>query len=84
MERQPHGGAGQMKLLGLVIGSMAMLASTAFAAEYRLKLAHEVAVGSTQDMAAKTVRRAGQGTHRRQCRGHPSLRTAASAPPSRR
>ncbi len=42
-----------MKLLGFVIGTVAMLASTAYAAEYKLKLAHEVAVGSTQDMAAK-------------------------------
>jgi TRAP-type transport system periplasmic protein len=41
-----------MKLLGFVIGSMAMLASTAFAAEYKLKLAHEVAVDSTQHLAA--------------------------------
>jgi TRAP-type transport system periplasmic protein len=42
-----------MKLLGFVIGSIAMLASTAFAAEYRLKLAHEVAEDSTQHAAAK-------------------------------
>ena len=41
-----------MKLLGFVIGSMAMLASTAFAAEYNLRLAHEVAVDSTQHLAA--------------------------------
>ena len=41
-----------MKLLGFVIGSMAMLAGTAFAAEYKLKLAHEVAVESTQHQAA--------------------------------
>jgi TRAP-type transport system periplasmic protein len=42
-----------MKLLGLVIGSMAMLASPALGAEYQLKLAHEVAVDSTQHEAAK-------------------------------
>lgn len=42
-----------MRLAGLVIGAMAMLAGTALAAEHRLKLAHEVAVGSTQDLAAK-------------------------------
>src|SRR5215211_5578865 len=53
MCRRPHQGDGAMKLLGFVIGTMAMLASTAYAAEYKLKLAHEVAVGSTQDLAAK-------------------------------
>jgi tripartite ATP-independent transporter DctP family solute receptor len=42
-----------MRLLGLVIGSMAMLASPAFAADYKFKLAHEVAVESTQHLAAK-------------------------------
>jgi TRAP-type transport system periplasmic protein len=42
-----------MRLLGFVLGSMAMLASTAFAAEYNLRLAHEVAVDSTQHKAAK-------------------------------
>jgi len=41
-----------MKLLALMIGSMAMLASTAFGAEYKFKLAHEVAVDSTQHLAA--------------------------------
>ncbi len=41
-----------MKLLGAVIGSLAMLASTAFGAEYQLKLAHEVALESTQHAAA--------------------------------
>ena len=41
-----------MKLLGFVIGFMAMLAGTAFAAEYNLRLAHEVAVDSTQHLAA--------------------------------
>ena len=41
-----------MRLLGFVIGSAVMLASTAFAAEYNLKLAHEVAVESTQHLAA--------------------------------
>ena len=42
-----------MKLLGFVVGSVAMLAaSTGFAAEYRLKLAHEVAEESTQHAAA--------------------------------
>ena len=41
-----------MKLLGFVIGSAVLLASTAFAAEYNLKLAHEVAVESTQHLAA--------------------------------
>jgi TRAP-type transport system periplasmic protein len=41
-----------MKIIGLVIGTMTMLASTAFAAEYNLKLAHEVAVESTQHAAA--------------------------------
>ena len=41
-----------MRLLGFVIGSAAMLAGTAFAAEYNLKLAHEVAVESTQHLAA--------------------------------
>jgi TRAP-type transport system periplasmic protein len=42
-----------MNFLGLVIGSMAMLASPALGAEYQLKLAHEVAVDSTQHEAAK-------------------------------
>ena len=41
-----------MKLAGFVIGSLAMLATTAFAAEYKFKLAHEVAVESTQHLAA--------------------------------
>ena len=42
-----------MKLLGFVVGSVAMLAaSTAFAAEFRFKLAHEVAEESTQHAAA--------------------------------
>ena len=41
-----------MRLLGFVIGSAAMLAGTAYAAEYNLKLAHEVAVESTQHLAA--------------------------------
>lgn len=42
-----------MKLLGFVAGCVAMLAaSTAFAAEFRFKLAHEVAVESTQHAAA--------------------------------
>ena len=41
-----------MKLLGFVIGSLAMLAGTAFAAEYNMRLAHEVAVDSTQHLAA--------------------------------
>lgn len=42
------------QLIGFVIGSMAMLASTAAfaAAEYKFKLAHEVAVESTQHAAA--------------------------------
>jgi TRAP-type transport system periplasmic protein len=43
-----------MKLLGLLAASVAMLATTtAFAAEHRLKLAHEVAEDSTQHAAAK-------------------------------
>jgi tripartite ATP-independent transporter DctP family solute receptor len=46
------GGDRKMKLLGLVIGSMAVLASPALGAEYQLKLAHEVAVDSTQHQAA--------------------------------
>ena len=41
-----------MKLMGSVIGCMAMLTSMAFSAEYKLKLAHEVAVDSTQHLAA--------------------------------
>lgn len=42
-----------MKLSGFVAGCVAMLAaSTAFAAEFRFKLAHEVAVESTQHAAA--------------------------------
>ena len=41
-----------MKLAGFVIGSLAMLATTASAAEYKFKLAHEVAVDSTQHLAA--------------------------------
>ena len=41
-----------MRLLGFAIGSAVLLASTAFAAEYNLKLAHEVAVESTQHLAA--------------------------------
>jgi TRAP-type transport system periplasmic protein len=41
-----------MKLAGFVIGSLAMLANTAFAAEYKFKLAHEVALESTQHLAA--------------------------------
>jgi len=39
-------------VIGCMIGSMAMLASMAFSAEYKLKLAHEVAVDSTQHLAA--------------------------------
>lgn len=42
-----------MKLLGSVLGSVAMLASPAFGAEYEMRLAHEVAVESTQHSAAK-------------------------------
>ena len=42
-----------MKLFGFVLGSMAVLASTAFGAEHQFKLAHEVAVDSTQHQAAK-------------------------------
>ena len=41
-----------MKLVGMVIGSAVVMASSAFAAEYNLKLAHEVAVESTQHLAA--------------------------------
>ena len=41
-----------MKLFGFVLGFMAMLAGTAFAAEYNFRLAHEVAVDSTQHLAA--------------------------------
>lgn len=41
-----------MKLLGFVFASMTVLAGTAFGADYRLKLAHEVAVDSTQHQAA--------------------------------
>ena len=41
-----------MKLLAVMIGSMAMLAGTAFGAEYKFKLAHEVAIDSTQHLAA--------------------------------
>ena len=39
-------------VIGCMIGSMAMLTSMAFSAEYKLKLAHEVAVDSTQHLAA--------------------------------
>ncbi len=41
-----------MKFVGMVIGSAVVMASSAFAAEYNLKLAHEVAVESTQHLAA--------------------------------
>ena len=41
-----------MKFIGMVIGSAVVMASSAFAAEYNLKLAHEVAVESTQHLAA--------------------------------
>lgn len=41
-----------MRLLRFVMGFLAMLAGTAFAAEYNMKLAHEVAVDSTQHLAA--------------------------------
>ena len=41
-----------MKTIGFMAGFMAVLASTAFAAEFRFKLAHEVAVESTQHAAA--------------------------------
>ena len=54
-DRRAHKQGGRsMKLLGLMIGSMAMLAGTAFGAEYKLKLAHEVAIDSTQHQAAKS------------------------------
>jgi tripartite ATP-independent transporter DctP family solute receptor len=53
MDEQHQQGDGRMRPLGIVIGSAAiMLASTAFAAEYNLKLAHEVAMDSTQHLAA--------------------------------
>ena len=45
-----------MRLLRFVIGCLAMLAGTAFAAEYNMKLAHEVAVDSTQHLAATRIR----------------------------
>jgi tripartite ATP-independent transporter DctP family solute receptor len=41
-----------MRFLGIVIGAAAMWAGTALAAEYNFRLAHEVAVDSTQHLAA--------------------------------
>ena len=54
-----------MKLAGFVIGSLAMLATTAFAAEYKFKLAHEVAVEFHPASGGDQIRRARQGTDQR-------------------